>query len=255
MGQELCRHPFPVDHDPLHTPLLDCLLMVSQQVRHPTGQMLIPSRGRRKPRMASLIVQQNQFATAQDFSVEPAHWPAWNEHGTVNRLAMAVHVEHRWRLVSVRRGLLLVPQRPCPPGEHFSQAFSGLGASQSSEKAFGIALTVGSLTARKERQHGSRVMASIPGAGYPSHRQKEHRAYQTVDHGGRRTAACQCQVSYPHDCRDQRLQQPGLVSRCQQQQTADPFLPDRLGSTQFFPGAPPLASARAWSLQRLPVPG
>jgi len=34
--------------------------------------------------MALRIVQQYQFATAQDFPVEPAHWPARDKHGTVD---------------------------------------------------------------------------------------------------------------------------------------------------------------------------
>jgi len=43
LRKELRRHPFPVDDDPLHTHLIDRLLIAVEQVRQPNRQVLIPS--------------------------------------------------------------------------------------------------------------------------------------------------------------------------------------------------------------------
>ena len=51
--------------------------------------------------MPMSIMQDDQFAAAQDFPVESAHRPAWNKHCTVDGLAMAVHVENCWRVVLI----------------------------------------------------------------------------------------------------------------------------------------------------------
>jgi len=82
--KELRRHPFPGDSDPLHPQLIDRLLMAVEQVWQSNRQVLIPSVRSRQQRMSSRIVEPHQFATAQDFPVELAHWPSRNEHGTVD---------------------------------------------------------------------------------------------------------------------------------------------------------------------------
>jgi hypothetical protein len=116
-----------------------------EQVRQSNRQVLIPAVRSRQQWMFLRIVQQHQFATAQDFPVELAHWPWRNEHGTVDSLAMAVHVENGWSAGLVSGRLLRLPQCPRPPGHGFRETFSRLCTCQTGEKLFGISLTVGAL--------------------------------------------------------------------------------------------------------------
>jgi hypothetical protein len=145
LRKELRRHLIPVDDDPLYTHLIDRLLIAVEQVRQSNRQVLIPSMCGGKPWVSLRIVQQHQFATAQDFPVELAHRPSRTEHGTVDSLAVSVHVEHGWSAGLVRRCLLRLPQGPRPPGHRFCQAFSRLCAGQTGQKLFGISLTVDAL--------------------------------------------------------------------------------------------------------------
>jgi hypothetical protein len=65
--QEFRRHLIPVDDDPLHPQLIDRLRVAAEQVRQSNRQGLLPSVRGRQQWMSLRIVQQHQFATAQDF--------------------------------------------------------------------------------------------------------------------------------------------------------------------------------------------
>ena len=106
---------------------------------------------------------------------------------------------------------------------------------QAREKPFGVTLTVGPLAAGHHRQHRSGIAAQVPGARQASHWQKQQREEQACYHLWIWWAQSgNARIGRLHESRDQPAQEPGLLSRCQQQQAANPFVPDRLRLVQFF---------------------
>src|SRR5438270_5623036 len=88
------------------------------------------------------IMQDDQFAAAQDLSTQLAHRSAWDEHITVDRLAMPVHVEDGGSSGLIRKRLFHLPQLPGPLGHHCGQAFGCSRMCQAGEKPLRVALTV-----------------------------------------------------------------------------------------------------------------
>src|SRR5260221_9678040 len=98
--------------------------------------------GGREQWMPVSIMQDDQFAAAQDFSAELAYRPSRDEHVTVDRLAMAVHVEHGGSTWLFSGWMLRLPQRPGPLGHCLCQAFGCSPMGQAGEKPFRVALTL-----------------------------------------------------------------------------------------------------------------
>jgi hypothetical protein len=90
--------------------------------------VVIASMDGREQWMTLSIMQDDQFAAAQDFSTVLAHRLSRDEHVTVDCLPMAVHVEHNWSIGLVR---ICLPQLACehvldePVGEPLRTRFDG----------------------------------------------------------------------------------------------------------------------------------
>src|SRR5260370_27717510 len=125
--------------------------------------------------MALLVMQHHYLSASQDFPTQLAYWSPGNQHVTVDGEAQSIDVENR--LVFLRFLLVLaslvMPQGPGPLCHRISQPLVCPGMCQAGEKLLHIGIAVGTAAPGHQGQQGSRVGAQIPGAGQPSHGQKE----------------------------------------------------------------------------------
>ncbi len=97
---------------------------------------------------------------------------------------MPVHVENRpvLLLFLLLLGLLVMPQGPCPLCQRIRKTLVCPGMRRAGEKQFDIGIAVGTAASGHQGQHGSCVGAQIPGAGQPSHGQKQQSQNQSFYH-------------------------------------------------------------------------
>ena len=89
--QEFGGHPLAIDNHPCHLAVPHKLLKVRKVGGNTCGEMLITAMGGDKQGMAVLVMQQEERSTAQDNPQTPDQ-SAWDEHLTVDRLAVSIHI-------------------------------------------------------------------------------------------------------------------------------------------------------------------
>src|SRR5713101_1708228 len=194
--------------------------------------MLVASMSSGKPRMALLVMQHHYLSASQDFPTQLASWAPGDQHVTVDRFAMSIDVENRlvFLLFLLVLGSLVMPQGPCPLCQRISQPLVCSGMCQPGEKLLHIGIAVGTAASGHQGQQGSRVGAQIPGASQPSHGQKEQCQDQSFDHRqGARQAIGASRTGDALNRGPKLSKKPRLVGCRQQQEAANPLLPDFLG--------------------------
>src|SRR5262249_27064358 len=99
--------------------------------------------------MASVIVQQQERAPAQDFAGAPNH-PTRKEAIAVHWLPMSIQEEARHRWFAVRCGWF--PQARRPGCQRFRQRFSAACLRHLAQKTLDVSIAVGTLPFAEERQ-------------------------------------------------------------------------------------------------------
>jgi hypothetical protein len=165
------------------------LFILLQKCGNTQGEMLVPAMGGDKQRMALLVVQQQERPAAQNHAQTPDQ-SAREEHLTVDRLAMAIHVAGQCMGVFsfshfFRWGM---PEVGGPRCQGIREAFCATGVSHLRQKGFRGAIAIGLCASGEQRQSIRHVPTQIPRARYSNRSQKQQSQQQASAH---RCTACQ----------------------------------------------------------------
>src|SRR6266702_5458916 len=126
-GEEFGRHALPVHDEPCDAGVLHLLLIARQEYGHSHREMLVPAMGGHTQGMALLVVQQQERSAAQNHAQTPDQ-SAWDEHLTVDRLAVSIHIAgQRVGLFGFSWVLGWMPELCGPTREGIGEAFSAIG--------------------------------------------------------------------------------------------------------------------------------
>jgi hypothetical protein len=175
--------------------------------------------------MALRVMQEQQRPATQDLARAPDQ-AAGDQAVGVNGFLVSIQVQGRW-WVTVRLRLH-GPQRSRPGRQRVSEPLITPGMCHLGEKAFAVAVAIGSSPAGQERQGVAGVAPQIPTASQP-HRAEEEQGYEGL-------ATCRRgRVRQPSGClfasREILLQgrnHPRLVGSGEQEQTPSSLVPGRL---------------------------
>src|SRR5260370_2946406 len=93
-GEEFGGHALPIYDHSCDLTVIRVLLIARQECGDARSEMLVPSMGGDEQRMAVLVVEQQERSASQDDAQTPDQ-SARDEHLTVYRVAMAIHVARR----------------------------------------------------------------------------------------------------------------------------------------------------------------
>lgn len=230
-------HPFPIDDQPLECHIAGHCFILRHQAWGTRGQVQVAAMGGSQERMASVIVQQQEGATAQDFAGAPNH-STRDEASAVHGFSVPIQEEdgHRW--FAVLCGWF--PQA-CRPGcQRIGQRFSTARLRHLRKKPFHVPIAEGAFPPGEERQPRAGIPTGIPRAPQPDSPQEEQREQQPTT--ARLGTVCQARgrprLTYWHRLL-QHLKQSCLVGG-RQQQTSRSLLPGRLRRRRGCPFSPAL---------------
>src|SRR6266567_630742 len=125
-------------------------------------------------------MQEHEGTTSQD-TAEPSHQSSWNEHLSVNGLAMSINIVSRRGRFFAR--VLNIPKMCSPASEGIRQAFSTASLSNAHQEFLGVSIAVGSLSSRKQGQSITSIAAQVPCAAQLYCTKKEQGQQQPVTGG------------------------------------------------------------------------